>query len=186
MKGLAPRAARRGARALLALAALSLPLALPAHATTFTDGEFVTWSQVAWGDDPFCGPTACNISGILESDFNSVFAPSDLLELGVPGAGGFSMIFDSADAIIAYLPESGNSGPLTADLLDPVRTASGALGARSSPRRSMSRSRQTVCWRIRPASRSATSCFRTSNRSPAIRHGEMASARRLRNSTAGQ
>ena len=129
MKGLAlRRLARRGVRELLALSALSLPLALPAHATTFTDGEFLTWSQVAWGGDPFCDPTVCNISGILENDFNSLFAPSDLLEVGVPGAGGFSMIFDSADAIIAYLPASGAPGPLTANLLDPVHTASGALG----------------------------------------------------------
>ena len=132
MKGLALRPpARRGVRTLLALAALSAPLALPAHATTFTDNEFVTWSQGAWGDDPFCesgNPAECNISGLLENDFNSLFAPSDLLELGVPGAGGFSMIFDSADAIIAYLPASGVPDPLTADLLDPVHTASGALG----------------------------------------------------------
>jgi PEP-CTERM motif len=120
--------ARRGVQTLLALAALSLPLALPANATTLTDGEFVTWSQGAWGGDPFCGPTVCNISGLLEKDFNSLFGPSDLLELGVPGAGGFSMIFDSADAIIAYLPASGTPGPLTADLLDPVTTASGVLG----------------------------------------------------------
>jgi len=38
---------------LAALAALSLA-ALPAHATTFTAGEFVTWSQAAWGDVPAC------------------------------------------------------------------------------------------------------------------------------------
>jgi PEP-CTERM motif len=124
--------ARRGVKTLLALAsALSAPLALPAHATTFTTGEFVTWSQVAWGGDPFCepsNPSVCNISGLLENDFNSLFAPSDLLELGVPGAGGFSMIFDSADSIIGYLPAGGSPGALIADLLDPVHTASGALG----------------------------------------------------------
>jgi len=129
MRGLALTRPGRGVHALLAVAvALSTALALPAHATTFTDGEFVTWSQVAWGDDPFCSPTVCNISGMLENDFNSLFAPSDLLEVGVAGAGGFSMIFDSADAIIAYLPASGVPGLLTADLDDPVSTASGSLG----------------------------------------------------------
>jgi hypothetical protein len=129
MRGLALTRPGRGVHALLAVAvALSTALALPAHATTFTDGEFVTWSQAAWGDDPFCSPTVCNISGMLENDFNSLFAPSDLLEIGIPGAGGFSMIFDSADAIIAYLPASGVPGLLTADLDDPVSTASGSLG----------------------------------------------------------
>ena len=129
MRGLALRTpARRGVRTLLALAALSAPLALPAHATTLTDDEFVTWSQGAWGDDPFCGPDGVQHLGPARKRFQLAFAPSDLLELGVPGAGGFSMIFDSADAIIAYLPASGAPGPLTADLLDPVATASGVLG----------------------------------------------------------
>jgi hypothetical protein len=108
---------------LTTLAAISLA-ALPAHATTFTLGEFVTWSQVAWGGDPAPG----NISYSLEQNFNSIYGPSDLLEVGVPGPGGFSLIFDSADAIIAYLPASGTPGPLTATLLDPVTSASGALG----------------------------------------------------------
>ncbi len=89
------------------------------------DNDLVTWSQVAWGADPTSG----DISGELESDFDTVFAPDGgLMEIGTPGAAGFSMIFDSADAVITYLPASGTPGPLTADLLDPVSTASGALG----------------------------------------------------------
>jgi hypothetical protein len=110
-------------RTLAALPALAL-VALPAHATTFTAGEFVTWSQVAWGDDPTSG----DISGALEMNFNSLFAPSQLLQVGIPGPAGFSLIFDSADAVIAYLPASGTPGPLTASLLDPVTSVSGALG----------------------------------------------------------
>ncbi len=113
----------RLARTLTAVAALSLAAA-PAHATNFAAGEFVTASQVLWGEDP----TPTNLAGVLESKFNSVFAPSDLLEVGIPGAAGFSMIFDSADAVIAYLPTGGGPGPLTADLLDPVTSASGFLG----------------------------------------------------------
>jgi hypothetical protein len=110
-------------RTLAALAALSLA-ALPAHATTFSDGEFVTWSQVAWGGDPAPG----NISGLLEMNFNSFFAPSGLLEVGIPGAAGFSLIFDNADAVITYLPGESAAGVLTADLLDPVASASGTFG----------------------------------------------------------
>jgi hypothetical protein len=110
-------------RTLAALAALSLA-ALPADATTFSDGEFVTWSEVAWGGDPAPG----NASFLLEMNFNSVFAPSDLLEVGIPGTAGFSMIFDSADAVINYLPGLDAAGVLTADLLDPVISASGTFG----------------------------------------------------------
>ena len=119
--------------ALLAVAALSAPLALPAHASTFTGNEFVTWSQSP-EETTFAesgNPAECTISGLLENNFDTLFAPFDLLEVGIPGAGGFSMIFDSADAMIAYLPASGDPGPLTADLLDPVHTASGAFRRRS-------------------------------------------------------
>jgi hypothetical protein len=109
---------------LAALAALALA-APPAHATMFTDGEFVVWSQGEWGGDPAPG----NISFSLEENFESVFAPSGgLLEVGIPGTAGFSIIFDGPDPIITYLPASGTPGPLTVDLLDPVDTASGALG----------------------------------------------------------
>ena len=114
----------RLAGTLAALAALALA-ALPTHATTFTDGEFVNADQPEWGDNPAPG----NISFSLEQNFNSVFAPSQLLEVGIPGAAGFSLIFDSADAIITYLPASGTPGVLTGDLLDPgAHTPSGGLG----------------------------------------------------------
>jgi PEP-CTERM motif len=111
-------------RILAALAALAL-VSLPAHATTFTDGEFVTFDQVEWGGNPSPG----NISLVLETEFDSVFAPSGgLLEVGIPGPTGFSLIFDSADATITYLPTNGTPGVLIADLLDPVETSSGAFG----------------------------------------------------------
>jgi hypothetical protein len=110
-------------RTLAALTALTVA-PLCARATTFVPGEFVTWSQVAWGGDPAPG----NISFSLEENFDSLFAPSGLLEMGIPGPTGFSMIFDGPDPIIKYLPASGTPGPLTADLLDPVDTASGVLG----------------------------------------------------------
>jgi hypothetical protein len=113
---------------LAALAALALA-PLPAHATTFTDSEFVTWSQGAWGGDPACNSFGCNISAILEMNFDSVFAPfGGLLQVGIPSPAGFSLIFDSPDSIITYLPAEGDSGVLTVSLLDPVTSASGTLG----------------------------------------------------------
>jgi hypothetical protein len=89
------------------------------------DNDIVTWSQVAWGGTPAPG----NISNELENNFDNVFgADGDLMEIGIPGSSGYSIIFDSADAIIAYLPASGAPAALTADLLDPVSTASGSFG----------------------------------------------------------
>ena len=113
----------RVVRTLAALGALSFA-ALPAHATTFTEGEFVTFGQIEWGETP----VGSNVGTILENHYNAVFGPSQLVEVGIPGPAGFSMIFDSSDAVDDYLTAFGTPGPLTADLLDPASSASGAFG----------------------------------------------------------
>lgn len=104
---------------LIPLAALSLA-AMPAHASTFTDGEFVTYNPQAYGtfqERPY-DPA---VAALIEDNFNTVLAPlTGLFQVGIPGPAGFSMIFDSPDAIVAYLPGGGANGPLTADLLDPI------------------------------------------------------------------
>ncbi len=107
------------------LAALALSLAaFPALATTFTAGEFVTFNQGEWGETPAGG----NVGAMLENNFDPIFAPSDLLEVGIHGSAGFSIIFDNPDDLIAYLPSNGTAGALTADLLDPPSSASGVFG----------------------------------------------------------
>jgi hypothetical protein len=104
--------------------------ALPAHATTFTVGEFVTYTLFEYGSmsgSPI-NPTAATL---LENNFSSVFAPSGSLQVGVPSPGGFSMTFDSAAAVLAYLPsdpDAADAAPLTADLLDPLFSPSNSLG----------------------------------------------------------
>ncbi len=77
----------RPARILAALAALSLA-ALPAHATTFTNGEFVTHNPIQYGTlrgfiaDP---PAAA----LIEDNFNTVLAPvTGYLEVGIPARRG--------------------------------------------------------------------------------------------------
>jgi hypothetical protein len=89
-----------------------------AYATNFTTGEFLSWSQVAWGDDP----NPVDISGLLEARFGTLYASTGgLLQVGISGSPGFHfMEFDSADAVIAYLPQSGTPKALSADLLDPI------------------------------------------------------------------
>lgn len=115
---------------LVAFAALSLAAisVLPADAATFTNGEFVTHNPQQYGtlrgspEDP-------SIDALVEDNFNTVLAPgTGLFQVGIPGPAGFSIIFDSADAVIAYLPGGGAPGPLTADLLDPVSALTPFLG----------------------------------------------------------
>ena len=111
-------------RIFAALAALMLA-ALPAHATTYIPGEFVTFDQSAWGS----APDGFNAATLLENNFDTIFAPfGGYMEMGVPGMAGFSMTFADADSVIAYLPATGAPGLLTADLLDPVSSASGVFG----------------------------------------------------------
>jgi hypothetical protein len=84
------------------------------------DNDLVTWSQIAWGGAE---------STLLESDFDAVFAPeAGLMEIGIPGAAGFSIIWDDPDNLVVFLPATGAPGQLTADLLDPTVSASGSYG----------------------------------------------------------
>jgi hypothetical protein len=83
----------------------------------------LSWGQVDWGDDPATNAAAAN----LASNFGIVY-PFSAVEIGLSGAAGFSMVFTSAAAILNYQPQGGAPGPLTADLLDPTSSASGAFG----------------------------------------------------------
>ena len=86
------------------------------------DGDMLTYTQEVWGN-----PTSA--AGILLVDhFDSVYAATTVLEVGIAGAAGFSMVFSSAAAVLAYQPSIGTPGPLNADLLDPTTSASGAFG----------------------------------------------------------
>jgi len=99
--------------------------ASPAMAQTFQNNDFITWSQVAWGQPPTTG----NLTAELQQDFNTVFASTnDLMEIGIHGSAGYSIIFDDPNNIINFLPATGAPGPLTADLLDPATSAAGSYG----------------------------------------------------------
>jgi hypothetical protein len=81
-----------------------------------------TYTQGGWGAPPNGGNPAQN----LTDHFVAVY-PSGV-EVGIPGAGGFSMLFTSAPTVIAYLPAGGKAGALTADLVNPTSTSSGVFG----------------------------------------------------------
>lgn len=85
-------------------------------------GDLTTYSQVTW-------PTDTTARGIAINNFNTVYAPTfGVMEVGIPGAAGFSMRFDSGTATLLYVPASGTPAALTADLLDPTTSASGVFG----------------------------------------------------------
>lgn len=86
------------------------------------DGDVVTYNQAAWSALP-------QASTALQNNFATVYASTfGVLELGTPGAAGFSMLFSSADAILHYVPTTGAPASLDTDLNNPVTTSAGVFG----------------------------------------------------------
>ena len=83
-------------------------------------GDFVTRTQLTWGNPFATNPT-------LFGGYDVVYQTS-VVEVGIPGAAGFSMAFTLPLAVTDYLPATGLPAPLTQDLVNPTATVAGALG----------------------------------------------------------
>ena len=99
----------------------------PALSQSFSNNDFLTFGTGEWGETP----VSTNTGALLVNNYNSVFASSnDLVEIGIHGTAGTSIIFDSGDALNTFLSErtfSGQPGPLQVDLLDPATSFTGGL-----------------------------------------------------------
>jgi hypothetical protein len=78
-----------------------------------------TYTQGGWG----AKPAGNNPGQLLKTRFASVYA--SFVEIGIPGAGGFSLKFTSAAAIEKFLPAKGGPKKLTADATNPTTSAAG-------------------------------------------------------------
>lgn len=112
---------RRFSGTWLLVLALTLACAGAAHADTWSSGQVIAYSQSDWGN------SADPAGTVLQEDYNLVY-PTGILEVGIPGAGGFSMTFTDAVSIGNYLPASGGAFPLTANLFNPTGSPSGVFG----------------------------------------------------------
>lgn len=90
--------------------------------TGLQPGDFRTQTQGGWGSNPNGG----NPGGFRDANFAAAFPTG--LEIGIPGAAGFSARFTSGPAVNAYLPAGGKSGALTKDLVNPTTTSAGVFG----------------------------------------------------------
>lgn len=83
------------------------------------NGDYCSYSQGGFGGSgqPF---------NLLNANFASLYPTG--VEVGIPGAGGFSMKFTTAAAVQAYLPAGGGANKLTVDSVNPVSTSSGQFG----------------------------------------------------------
>jgi CSLREA domain-containing protein len=89
----------------------------------WSNGQVITYIQNDWGNPSSTAGTSLN------NHYNTVYAPTfGVVEVGLPGAAGYSISFTSAGAVFAYQPSSGPPAALNADLVDPTSTASGVFG----------------------------------------------------------
>ena len=102
---------------------LMLACSRAALADTWSTGQVITYGQDDW-DNPI-GPAGL----LLSNDFANVyFSNSGIVQIGIPGATGYSITFDSSVAVQNYLPAFGPAGALTANLFDPTDSPSGGFG----------------------------------------------------------
>jgi hypothetical protein len=95
----------------------------PAVAAPFVAGDFITYGQENWG----VSSTAAG--QLLIAGFLQVYGlTTGLLEVGLPGATGFSLTLSDQFYVLDYLPATGTPGPLTADLANPLISPSGQFG----------------------------------------------------------
>ncbi|HEX7898088.1 MAG TPA: hypothetical protein VF950_10035 [Planctomycetota bacterium] len=100
-----------------------LSLESPEDPPGHQEGDYLTYTQGGWG----ATPRGNNPASILAAHFAAVYPQG--VEVGIPGAGGFSMKFTSAAAIGVYLPNGSDPSSLTADLVDPASSSAGVFGA---------------------------------------------------------
>ncbi len=86
------------------------------------DGDMLTYGQGDWSSG--------TAASLIMANYSTVY-PSTLLEVGIPGAAGFSMVWDNPTTLIAFFPQTGAVGLLTSDLIDPISSAAGDFGGES-------------------------------------------------------
>jgi len=84
---------------------------------------FCSYTPGGWG----APPRGNNPGMLLKNNFGSLYPNG--VEIGIPGAAGFSAIFTSASAIEIFLPNGGTPGALTSDLLNPVSSSAAGVFA---------------------------------------------------------
>lgn len=96
----------------------------PANVTNSGSKIICTFTEKEWDAAP-----NGTYAGIILANFFGLVYTNGFVEVGLPGAGGYSMKFTSGAAIQAFLPSSGAAGVLSTDYVNPASTSSGIFGA---------------------------------------------------------
>jgi hypothetical protein len=86
-------------------------------------GDVISYTQATW--DEIQGPAGA----LLLVGYNVVYLTTfGVMEIGIPGAAGFSIRFTDPVAVLDYFPASGANAALTNDVINPTATTAGAFG----------------------------------------------------------
>ena len=100
-----------------------------ASATTWQAGDLTTYSEANWGGDPVGSPPSTPPdpgAALLVAQFDTVYAATFGVTVG--SFSGFTMSFDNAQSVLAYMPSIGPFAALDGNILNPISTASGGFG----------------------------------------------------------
>ncbi len=92
-------------------------------------GDFCTITQGGWG----APPNGNNPGAILANNFSTVYS-GGFVEVGIPGASGFSIKLNGAGAVCKYLPAGGTPGALTGDIVSSLTCGTGPSSPTTSSR----------------------------------------------------
>lgn len=89
--------------------------------TLWQQGDVVTYGQFFWRSD-------IAATHLLEEQYPAIYAPTGILEIGISGASGYSLVFTDAGAVEDFLLATGTPGSLNADLVNTQTSSSGEFG----------------------------------------------------------
>jgi hypothetical protein len=113
----------RGGRSVMTTLVLAAMLGGRAMAV-WQEGDFRTHSQEDWGEH-----VGYPVPALLQARSSEVYAATfGILEVGIIGPGGYSMLFTGATEVQTYLPAPGDYGPLTMDLVNPATSMAEEFG----------------------------------------------------------
>jgi hypothetical protein len=111
----------RQALSALVLAVFVCVGSVPAGAGPFSFGQFYSYSQNTWGQDPGAGPPA----SLVRDHFDQIYPT------GLTVGGGNFILFTSGQSdntVLAFLPQTGPAAALNDTLVDPTSSSSGIFG----------------------------------------------------------
>ena len=91
----------------------------------WTNGEYVTYTQAEWGDAQSAAGT------LLTASWNAIFGTTPM-QVAPLSPSGHALLFTSANAVHAFLPQFGPAGNIQGRFTDPLTSLGGVLAGETT------------------------------------------------------